>query len=354
MSKCLVMANRPKDVIYFYNLWNKGFIPLQESIDFLICQPYLDLVERTKVIFNLPIGKVYTFEEPLPTYYKNKNLVRNFFRYCKIIGRFKSISLADYRYVLTFDDSMLHHQFLISRFKKEHNANGLVFLADEGLILYDRDTKRQLGFTRRMAKKMIFPKYVPLQTGLNPLVDIIFARLPEKCNCSNPDQVKKVDYRIAEEDLSKWHEVFGVDGETLENLREISGNTILFLGTPFQLFGISYDEIINFLFSMKEFEASDIIVKPHPMEDSSPYKVYFDVLPAHIPAEILMMGIKFKFVLGYSSSALIEASLYGQKTYYLNLKLPEKFCDYERQSRFMSDVIFPVFSIHPYNLIDGP
>jgi len=351
MNKCLIVINRPVLIMYFYGLWKNQYIPLKENVDFFVNQSCLNYLESFRTLFDLPTGKVYAFEEPTFTspyysYYKKcMNLVNNFFQYYGLIKRIKDIPLADYKYLLTFSDDMLHLQFLIFDFKKRRKAEGLVFLADNGVDLYLDYQQGPKSLIRRIIKKVIFPKYAFIPAGCNRLVDIILARIPEKCNCSNLRQVRKIDYRIGEEDFGKWCEVFGVDWNALMSLKAISNNTILFLGTPFEELGISHDEIIEFLYAVKELEKSDIIIKPHPKEDFSSYKGHFDLLPSDLPVEILLGGIRFKFVLSYCSSALIESSLYGQQTYYFNPP--------SSSQNFLSEAIIQALNIHLYNLIEG-
>lgn len=326
MDKCLVIVNRPVHIMFFYNLWSKHLLPPSKEIGFLVNKLYSDHVRKFGIIFSFPIGKIYTFEEPLSvSSYSNvlsrtRDFVKCSLKYSRIIKSIRAVPLSDYGYILTFADDMLHFQYLIYLYKKNKDR-GLVYLADEGTGLYYHIKRR--SFIREVLKKLIFLHYRTVSMGCNPLTDITLARFPEKCNCAK--QVKKIDYRIPnQEDTGKWCKVFGVHENTFIDLRKISTNVILFLGTPFEGWGVSYDAIIEFLCKVREFETSDIVVKPHPKEDSSLYARYFDVLPASLPAEILLGEIRFKFVLGYYSSALIEASLYGQQTCYFNLPMGEE------------------------------
>lgn len=323
VDKCLIVVNRPVHIVYFYSLWSKELLPSCIKIDFFANQSYLGYLKNAGALFNLPIGEIYTFEEPLsPSYYSSmlsriKNLPKDFFKYLQTMKLIKDIPLSDYRNILTFADDMLHFQYLIFLYKRLTNA-GLVYLADEGMGLYNPIRRR--SFIREIFKRVIFPHYRPILMGCNPLIDVVLARLPEKCNSSRSKRVEKIDYRITDQkDFDKWCEVFGVNATFLTDLRGRSDNTILFLGTPFEEFGISHDEVIEFLCAVRGFEVSDIIIKPHPKEDFSLYMQYFDVLPANLPAEVLLGALKFRFVLGYCSSALIEARLYGHECYYIDL-----------------------------------
>jgi len=318
----LVVVNRPVHLLYFYGLWSKQLLPLSTRIDCLVSQSYLGYLKKAGALFDLPISEIYSFEEPVSASYHSKVMLRvrkfakNCFKYFRIMEVMRAIPLSDYGNILTFADDMLHFQYLIFLYKHQRHG-GVVYLADEGVGLYYSVERR--SFVREKFKRLAFPHYHPISMGHNPLVDIVLARLPEKCNFLQSQSVEKIDYRITDqEDYSKWCEVFGISVTALTGLREEANNSILFLGTPFEEFGISHDEIIEFLCAVKEVETSNIIVKPHPKEESSSYMQYFRVLPANLPAELLLGKLKFRFVLGYSSSALIEAVLCGQQAYYYN------------------------------------
>jgi len=328
VENCLIIINRPVHIMYFYGLWDKQIIPHCRSIDFFVNHFFFSYLERFKSMFSFPNGKIYSFKEPAPSFYANsrfiryKNLILNFITYRRIFHQIQSMDLSSYDYVLTFADDMLHFQYLIFNYKKSR-PNGAVFLADEGVGLYDRGSIDRESFLRRIIKKIIFRYYQPVPMGCNPLVDTVFARLPEEISCFNQKKVKKADYYIRNlEDVEKLIKVFNINtAGRITNLLSMNSKKILFLGFPFEAIGIHYSEIIKLLCRVKEVEKTDIIIKPHPKESKEVialYKKYFDVFPRDFPAELLFSKVHFKFVFSYCSSALIESKLYGQKTYYFN------------------------------------
>jgi len=321
-DKWLIVLNRPVHIMYFYSLWNEVIVSSCRDISFFVNQSYLNYLDRFKACFDFPVRTVYTFEEPRSASYYNsvlprlRDLAKNFFTYFRMLESIRAIPLTDFENLLTFADDMLHFQYLISLYKNRRN-DGIVYLADEGLGLYHPVKRRSL--IREVVKRLIFPDYLPVLMGCNPLVDTTLARFPEKANCSQSKSTRKISYQITDrEDLDKWCDVFRVDATVLTDLRE-SHNRILFLGTPFEEVGISHSKIIKFLCAVREFTGSDIIIKPHPKEDVSLYTRHFNVLPSDLPAEILLAACSFRFVLGYISSALLEARLYGHRCYYVEV-----------------------------------
>jgi len=335
MNKCLIVINRPVHIIYFHNILSKNLLPSHRKFDFFVNQAFSTYVLKAAEVFKLPIGEIYAFEEPeyifesspkglfsdlLPhlTIPKWSSLVKAFFKYHGLLMKIKKMNLHNYKFILTFADDMLHFQFLLFNYKRKQKNKGLIFLADEGIGLYYQRSRRHL--VRELFKKLLFSQYRTVQLGCNSLTDFVFARIPEKCNCADMKEVKKIDYQIQEKVvIDKWYKVFEVDKNKLENVFKTPRNDmVLFLGAPFEEIGICHDDVIEFLWKMKEFEKVDVVIKPHPKEDYRSYKTYFSILPAEPPAELFLGTIRFKFVLSYYSSALIEAKLYNQETFYVD------------------------------------
>jgi len=318
--------------MYFYIIYRKGILGKVDKVDFFVNENYVDLLKKFISIFDFSsYQRVYIFNEPLFSNYsrsvfdKYQNLAINLITYLKDFNKIKRINFSAYESLLIFADDMLHFQYLIYNYKK-NRKNGIVYLIDEGIGLYVKDKNNLNKLTiNKIMKKLLFNEYKAIPMGCNSLVDVVLARIPKTCNCYSTTKVKKIDYKLDDmEDVRKWFVVFRVDySKDIQRLfsGRNSAKKVLFLGFPFKLLNIPYNKVNEFLLKIKQSENVNIIIKPHPkeVEDLSLYNKDFEILSAYFPAELLFScGIKFKFVISYISSALIEAKLNGQETYYFN------------------------------------